>query len=59
VTVELNGFTVLDADLATVTAFMDDKPHPGKDRKSGFFGLCGHHDAVEFRRIRIRRLPAP
>jgi hypothetical protein len=59
VTVELNGFTVLDADLATVTAFMDDKPHPGKDRKSGFFGLCGHHDAVEFRRIQIRRLPAP
>jgi hypothetical protein len=38
---------------------MDDKPHPGKDRESGFFGLCGHHDAVEFRRIRIRRLPAP
>ena len=59
VTVEVNGLTVLDADLATVTEFMDDKPHPGRDRTTGFFGFCGHHDAVEFRRIWIRRLPAP
>jgi hypothetical protein len=58
VTVEVNGFTVLDADLATVTKFMDDKPHPGKDRTRGFFGFCGHGSPVEFRRIGIRRLPA-
>jgi hypothetical protein len=56
-TVELNGTTVLDADVAPVTDFMDDKPHPGKDRKSGFFGFCGHADAVEFRDIRIKKLP--
>jgi hypothetical protein len=59
VTVEVNGFTVLDADLANVTEFMDDKPHPGKDRTQGFFGFCGHHDPVEFRSIWIRRLPKP
>ena len=57
VTVEVNGFTVLDTDLATVTEFMDDKPHPGKDRNAGFFGFCGHGDAVEFRRILVRPLP--
>jgi hypothetical protein len=59
VTVELNGFTVLDADLAGVSEFMDDKPHPGKDRPTGHFGFCGHGDAVAFRRIWIRRLPPP
>jgi hypothetical protein len=26
-------------------------------RTTGFFGICGHDDAVEFRRIWIRRLP--
>ena len=31
--VELNGTTILDADLSTVTEFLDNKPHPGKDRK--------------------------
>jgi hypothetical protein len=56
VTVELNGTTILDADLAPVTQFMDDKPHPGKERSSGFFGFCGHADAVEFRGIRIKRI---
>lgn len=58
VTVEVNGFTVLDADLSAVKEFMDDKPHPGKDRLRGHFGFCGHGDAVEFRGIRIQRLPS-
>lgn len=57
ITVEVNGFTVLDADVAPVTEFMDDKPHPGKDRPSGFFGFCGHSDSVAFRNIRIKKLP--
>jgi hypothetical protein len=48
---------VLDADLAGVSEFMDDKPHPGKDRPTGHFGFCGHGDAVAFRLIWIRRLP--
>ena len=55
--VELNGNVILDADLTEVTEFMDDKPHPGKDRTEGFFGFAGHNDPVEFRNISIRELP--
>ena len=55
--VVLNGVTILDADLATVTSFMADTPHPGKDRTEGHFGFAGHNDPVAFRNIRIRELP--
>jgi hypothetical protein len=54
--VELNGTTILDADLSTVTEFMANSPHPGKDRKTGHFGFAGHNDPVEFRRVRVRAL---
>lgn len=52
--VELNGTVILDGDVAMVTEYLDDNPHPGKDRTSGHFGLAGHGDAVEFRRVDIR-----
>ena len=55
--VVLNGTTILDADLSTVTTFMADTPHPGKDRTEGHFGFAGHNDPVAFRNIRIRELP--
>ena len=58
ITVELNGNVILDADVAEVKEFMNDKPHPGKDRKSGFFGFAGHNDPVEFRYVAIKELPA-
>ncbi len=56
--VELNGTTILDTDLSTVTEdeFMAGKPHPGKDRTSGHFGFAGHKDPVAFRNIRIQEL---
>lgn len=54
--VELNGVTILDTDLSKVTEYMANSPHPGKDRVSGFFGLAGHNDPVEFRNISIKRL---
>lgn len=54
--VELNGNVILNADVAKVTEFMGGRPHPGKDRKSGFFGFAGHGDAVSFRNISIQRL---
>ncbi len=54
--VELNGNLILNADVAKVTEFMGGRPHPGKDRKSGFFGFAGHGDAVSFRNISIQRL---
>ena len=56
--VELNGTVILDADLSTVTEFLADKPHPGKDRTTGYFGLAGHSDPVEFRNVQIKRLEA-
>ena len=54
--VVLNGATILDTDLSTVTTFMADSPHPGKDRTEGHFGFAGHNDPVAFRHIRIREL---
>lgn len=54
--VELNGSVILDADLADVTEFMANSPHPGKDRTTGYFGFAGHNDPVEFRGIAVKRL---
>jgi hypothetical protein len=54
--VELNGTVILDADLAKVTDFHDNKQHPGKDRTSGHFGFAGHNDPVMFRNISIMPL---
>ena len=48
---------ILDTDLSTVKDFMAHSAHPGKDRVSGFFGLAGHNDPVEFRNIAIKPLP--
>ena len=58
VRVELNGTVILDADLATVDlpSVLAGKPHPGKDRPSGFFGFAGHNDQVEFRDILLKSL---
>ena len=49
--IELNGSQILDGDVSKVTSFMGDKPHPGKDRPSGFFGFAGHSDPVAFANI--------
>jgi hypothetical protein len=62
--VELNGTRILDTDLSKVTKFMGDRPHPGKDRKRGHFGFCGHNDPVAFRLVQIKplepaRAPSP
>ncbi len=54
--VELNGTVILDTDLGNVKSFMADSAHPGKDRKSGFFGFAGHNDPVEFRNVSIKPL---
>jgi hypothetical protein len=56
IVVELNGTRILDADLSTITEFLDNRPHPGKDRTEGHFGFAGHRDPVAFRNIRIKRL---
>jgi hypothetical protein len=52
--VELNGTVILDTDLATITTYLENKAHPGKDRTEGFFGFAGHNDPVAFRHVRIK-----
>jgi hypothetical protein len=56
--VELNGTVILDADVSKVdmATVMDHKEHPGKDRKSGFFGFAGHTDPVQFKDVQIKSL---
>jgi hypothetical protein len=54
--VELNGTLILDTDLSTVTQYMGNHQHPGKDRSSGHFGFAGHNDPVAFRHIQIKNL---
>jgi hypothetical protein len=54
ITVELNGTVITDGDVSTVSSFMDDREHPGKDRTRGHFGFAGHNDPVEYRNVRIR-----
>lgn len=54
--VELNGTVILDTDLANVTEFMANTPHPGKDLKRGHFGFAGHSDPVMFRKVSIKSL---
>ena len=56
--VELNGTVILNTDLSTVTDYLANHPHPGKDRASGHFGFAGHGDAVEFRNVSIKRISA-
>jgi hypothetical protein len=55
-TVELNGSIILNTDLSKITDYLGNKPHPGKDRTSGYFGFAGHNDPVAFRNISIKPL---
>jgi hypothetical protein len=55
--VELNGNIILQTDLSTITDYMDEKPHPGKNLAAGFFGFAGHKSPVGFRNISLKRLP--
>jgi hypothetical protein len=57
VEVHLNGFEILNADLAEVRKEpRDGREHPGAARTSGHFGFAGHNEPVAFRNIRIKRL---
>ena len=56
VKVVLNGETILDADLDSVSDPEILEKHPGLKRKSGHLGFLGHNEPIEFRRIRIKDL---
>lgn len=57
VTVKLNGQTILDANLDSVTDPAVLEKHPGLKRTGGHIGFLGHNDYIEFRNIRIKELP--
>jgi len=54
--VELNGTVILDGDVKDVTEFMGDRPHPGKNRTSGYFGFAGHNDPIRYRNVFIKSI---
>lgn len=56
VTVNLNGVTIVDANLDDIRDPKLLKAHPGIARTSGYIGFLGHGSKVEFRDIRIREL---
>jgi hypothetical protein len=58
ITIELNGMTIVDADIekASTPKTIDGNNHPGLKQSSGHIGFCGHGDQVEFRNIRIKPL---
>lgn len=55
--VVVNGKTILDADLNSVTNREALQKHPGLLRDSGHIGLLGHDEYIEFRNIRVKELP--
>jgi hypothetical protein len=54
--VELNGTLILDTDLSTISDYVGNKKHPGKELAKGHFGFAGHNDPVAFRTILIKEL---
>ena len=56
--VVLNGHTIVDADLNSVTNAAILHQHPGCLRERGHIGFLGHSDYVEFRNIRLKELPS-
>ncbi|QDT07211.1 hypothetical protein K227x_56360 [Rubripirellula lacrimiformis] len=55
--VELNGFTILEADLSEVTESKTGPVPAAAKRTSGHFGFAGHQEPVAFRNVSIRELP--
>jgi hypothetical protein len=56
ITVTVNGFKILDAELAKIDRSKMTKPPGGLDRLTGHIGFAGHNDPVAFRNVRVKRL---
>jgi hypothetical protein len=56
ITVTLNGFKILDADVTKIDRSKLDHVPGGLDRVSGYIGFAGHNDPVAFRNFRVKRL---
>ncbi|MEE2711370.1 MAG: DUF1080 domain-containing protein [Planctomycetota bacterium] len=56
ITVELNGYVILETDLSKIDKPFSGNAHAGRTRTEGHFGFAGHNDPVSFRHVRIKRL---
>ena len=56
ISVELNGYHILKADLSETKDENILKRHPGIGLTKGHFGFAGHNDPVMFRNIEIKTL---
>jgi hypothetical protein len=56
VKVVLNGHTILDVNLDSVTDPEVLTKHPGLKRGAGHIGFLGHNEPIEFRNIRVKEL---
>ena len=56
ITVELNGFTIVDQDLSKIDQSKLGKRPKGFDRTSGYVGFAGHSDPVRMRNVRMKEL---
>jgi hypothetical protein len=54
--VTLNGTKILDVDIDQLDRSQIEHPPKGLDRRSGFIGLAGHDDPVEFRSFKVKKL---
>ncbi len=54
----VNGKTIVNANLNSVTNAATLQHHPGLLRDRGHVGFLGHDEFAEFRNIRIKELPA-
>ncbi len=55
--VTLNGTRVTSLDASRLTDTLDGKPHPGLHRTEGRIGLLGASAGVQFKNVRVLRLP--
>lgn len=55
--IDLNGYTILDADLSEPKESKEGELYPGIKHKTGYFGFAGHKDPVAFRNISMIELP--
>jgi hypothetical protein len=57
VKVTLNGNVITEGDTSAVTDEGTLQKHPGLKRTTGHIGFLGHGTLVEFKNIRVKRLP--
>ena len=61
ITVNLNGHTIVDADIKqeSTPQTRDGKAHPGLLRPKGHIAFLGHGDVLEFKDIKVKELERP